>query len=52
MLDAVKPWASTASVECPGVDSTMLGGVLQACVQLSLRRYVFGKFTTTEVVAQ
>ena len=50
---AVKPWASsTASVGCPGVDTTMLGGVLQACVQLSLRRYVISKYTTTEVVAQ
>ena len=38
---AVKPWAfSTASVGCPGVDITMIGGVLQACVQLSLIRYV------------
>ena len=43
---AVKPWAfSTASVGCPEVDIAMIGGVLQACVQLSLRRYVIRKYT-------
>ena len=42
---AVKPWApSTASVGCPGVDITMIGGVLQACVHHSLRRYVVRKY--------
>ena len=42
---AVKPWApSTASVGCPGVDITMIGGVLQACVHHSLRRYVIRKY--------
>ena len=42
---AVKPWApSTASVGCPGVDMTMMGGVLLAGGHHSLRRYVVRRY--------